>query len=185
MHGRLKQVLARISETPEVEARWLNTVSLLEFTGARKIGRTVADRHPSLEVLQHLLACRRGEGRLDPFEENILGDILVAMDAIDDANQIDAHSSPPRHAQVPDGRPPGRDAVRTIEWQPPGRRAPADRWGWSCQAALRGEEHRLREGSRRPRPHGILGAGSEPSPGRAEPDVISPTPAQAAMVTPS
>ena len=54
MHARLKQVLARISETPEREARWLNTVSLLEFTGARKIGRTVADRHPSLEVLQHL-----------------------------------------------------------------------------------------------------------------------------------
>ena len=54
MHVRLKQVLTRISESSEREARWLNTVSLLEFTGARKIGRTVADRHPSLDVLQHL-----------------------------------------------------------------------------------------------------------------------------------
>ena len=54
MHARLKEVLTRISEDAEREARWLNTVSLLEFTGARKIGRTVADRHPSLEVLQHL-----------------------------------------------------------------------------------------------------------------------------------
>jgi len=54
MHRRLKDVLTRIAELPEREARWLNTVSLLEFTGARKIGRTVADRHPTLEVLQHL-----------------------------------------------------------------------------------------------------------------------------------
>jgi hypothetical protein len=35
---------------------------------------------------------------LNPFEENILGDILVPMDAIDDADQIDAHSTPPRYA---------------------------------------------------------------------------------------
>ena len=54
MHRRLKDVLIRIAERPEREARWLNTVSLLEFTGARKISRTVADRHPTLEVLQHL-----------------------------------------------------------------------------------------------------------------------------------
>jgi len=54
MNRRLKDVLARIAELPEREARWLNTVSLLEFTGARKISRTVADRHPTLEVLQHL-----------------------------------------------------------------------------------------------------------------------------------
>jgi hypothetical protein len=51
---RIHDVLTRIAASPEREARWLNTVSLLEFTGARKISRTVADRHPSLEVLQHL-----------------------------------------------------------------------------------------------------------------------------------
>lgn len=54
MRERLKNVLENISGDSEVEARWLNTVSLLEFVGARKISRTVADRHPSLEVLEHL-----------------------------------------------------------------------------------------------------------------------------------
>jgi hypothetical protein len=51
---RLHDVLTRIAEDPEREARWLNTLSLLEFTGARKISRTVADRHPTLEILEHL-----------------------------------------------------------------------------------------------------------------------------------
>jgi hypothetical protein len=51
---RIQTVLKRISTEPAIEARWLNTLSLLEFIGARKIGRTVADRHPTLEVLGHL-----------------------------------------------------------------------------------------------------------------------------------
>jgi len=54
MRERIQNVLQRIAAEPEREARWLNTVSLLEFIGARKISRTVADRHPTLEVLQHL-----------------------------------------------------------------------------------------------------------------------------------
>lgn len=54
MRDRLRKVLERIALDPAVESRWLNTVSLLEFVGARKISRTVADRHPSLEVLEHL-----------------------------------------------------------------------------------------------------------------------------------
>lgn len=54
MRERLRQVLENIAVNSEIEARWLNTVSLLEFVGARKISRTVADRHPSLEVLEHL-----------------------------------------------------------------------------------------------------------------------------------
>lgn len=54
MRDRIQAVLRQLSQTPEVEARWLNTLSLLEFIGARKISRTVADRHPSLEVLGHL-----------------------------------------------------------------------------------------------------------------------------------
>ena len=39
-----------------------------------------------------VLPGRGGERRLDAFEQDILGDILVAVDAIDDADQIDAHS---------------------------------------------------------------------------------------------
>ncbi|MBJ6760641.1 hypothetical protein JGU66_07685 [Myxococcaceae bacterium JPH2] len=54
MRDRIQAVLRQLAQTPEVEARWLNTLSLMEFIGARKISRTVADRHPSLEVLGHL-----------------------------------------------------------------------------------------------------------------------------------
>ena len=54
MRERIQEVLRRIAQEPSREARWLNTVSLLEFIGARKISRTVADRHPTLEVLSHL-----------------------------------------------------------------------------------------------------------------------------------
>jgi hypothetical protein len=54
MRERIQNVLQRIAAESTREAQWLNTVSLLEFIGARKISRTVADRHPTLEVLQHL-----------------------------------------------------------------------------------------------------------------------------------
>jgi hypothetical protein len=54
MRERIQAVLKQIAAEPTLEARWLNTLSLLEFIGARKISRTVADRHPSLEVLGHL-----------------------------------------------------------------------------------------------------------------------------------
>ncbi|MDC0712031.1 hypothetical protein POL68_26420 [Stigmatella sp. ncwal1] len=54
MRERIQTVLKRIASEPTLEARWLNTLSLLEFIGVRKISRTVADRHPSLEVLGHL-----------------------------------------------------------------------------------------------------------------------------------
>jgi hypothetical protein len=54
MRERIQTLLKQISAEPSLEARWLNTLSLLEFVGARKISRTVADRHPSLEVLWHL-----------------------------------------------------------------------------------------------------------------------------------
>ncbi|MBU8898487.1 hypothetical protein DRW03_18185 [Corallococcus sp. H22C18031201] len=54
MRDRIQAVLRQLAQTPEVEARWLNTLSLMEFIGARKISRTVADRHPTLEVLGHL-----------------------------------------------------------------------------------------------------------------------------------
>lgn len=54
MRDRIQAVLRRLAQSPELEVRWLHTVSLMEFIGARKISRTVADRHPSLEVLAHL-----------------------------------------------------------------------------------------------------------------------------------
>ncbi|WP_240360236.1 hypothetical protein [Pyxidicoccus caerfyrddinensis] len=54
MRDRIQAVLRQLSQTPQLEARWLHTLSLMEFIGARKISRTVADRHPSLEVLGHL-----------------------------------------------------------------------------------------------------------------------------------
>lgn len=51
---RIKEVLAEICSDAEVEARWLNTLSLLEYIGARKIGKTVASSHPQrAEVLDH------------------------------------------------------------------------------------------------------------------------------------
>jgi rubrerythrin len=54
MRNRIQAILRQIAAEPALEARWLNTLSLLEFIGARKISRTIADRHPSLEVLGHL-----------------------------------------------------------------------------------------------------------------------------------
>lgn len=54
MRDRIQAVLRQLAQSPELEARWLHTLSLMEFIGARKISRTVADRHPSLEVLEHL-----------------------------------------------------------------------------------------------------------------------------------
>ncbi|MCI0572904.1 MAG: hypothetical protein L0Y66_19315 [Myxococcaceae bacterium] len=54
MRERTLHVLKALAASPALEARWLHTVSLLEFIGARKISRTVADRHPTREVLEHL-----------------------------------------------------------------------------------------------------------------------------------
>ncbi len=54
MREELKSVLEGITSARQLEAEFLNTLSLLEFTGARKISKTVAEHHPSLEVLDHL-----------------------------------------------------------------------------------------------------------------------------------
>jgi hypothetical protein len=53
MRERLRTVLQHIVADATCEARWLNTLSLLEFVGARKIGRTMAHHHPTVEVLAH------------------------------------------------------------------------------------------------------------------------------------
>ncbi len=49
----MRQVLEAISKDPALEARWLNTLSLLEHIGSRKISKSVCEKHPSLEVLEH------------------------------------------------------------------------------------------------------------------------------------
>jgi len=54
MRDRIQAVLRQLAQSPALEARWLHTLSFMEFIGARKISRTVADRHPTLAVLEHL-----------------------------------------------------------------------------------------------------------------------------------
>lgn len=53
MRNRLKTLLDAITSETEHETKWLNTVSLLEYIGARKIGKTMCQRHPSAVVLDH------------------------------------------------------------------------------------------------------------------------------------
>ncbi len=50
----MRAILERVTQDDALEARWLNTVSMMEHIGARKISRTVAASHPSVEVLEHL-----------------------------------------------------------------------------------------------------------------------------------
>ncbi len=49
----MKEFLERIVRNPAQEARWLNTLSLLEYIGARKIGKTFSKYHPSIDILEH------------------------------------------------------------------------------------------------------------------------------------
>ncbi|MFW5967734.1 MAG: hypothetical protein ACOCV2_09465 [Persicimonas sp.] len=53
MRERFKEILETICADPATEARWLNTLSLLEYIGARKIGKTMCQEHPSAVVLDH------------------------------------------------------------------------------------------------------------------------------------
>lgn len=52
---RIKQTLEGICSDRRLEAKWLNTLSLLEYTGAQKISKSVASTHPERAVvLDHL-----------------------------------------------------------------------------------------------------------------------------------
>lgn len=53
MRDRLRGALRRIVGDAQLEPRWLNTLSYLEYAGARKIMRTVASSHPSAQILEH------------------------------------------------------------------------------------------------------------------------------------
>ena len=50
----IKDVLKKIVSDDVLEARWLKTVSILEYIGSRKISKTVAQKYPILEILEHL-----------------------------------------------------------------------------------------------------------------------------------
>ncbi len=50
----MKKELQVLTGNSHLEARWLNTLSLLEFIGSRKIAKAVCGSHPSLEILEHL-----------------------------------------------------------------------------------------------------------------------------------
>ena len=53
----MKLWLQKIVENPEREVSWLQTLSLLESIGARKIAKTVGQGSPSPEVLEDALQC--------------------------------------------------------------------------------------------------------------------------------
>lgn len=50
----MREVLKKIVSDVSLEARWLKTVSLLEYIGSRKISKTVGQKYPSLDILEHL-----------------------------------------------------------------------------------------------------------------------------------
>lgn len=77
----MKELLQKITAHPLVESRWLNTLSLLEHTGARKIVKTVGEHHPSLQILchtadetRHAYVFRRLSEDLAPHSEYLCAD---------------------------------------------------------------------------------------------------------------
>lgn len=50
----IREILALIVKDVGLEARWLNTLSLLEHIGARKIMKSMGDGHPDSYVLDHV-----------------------------------------------------------------------------------------------------------------------------------
>jgi hypothetical protein len=53
IRAAMKEFLEPIVRNQLHEARWLNTLSLLEYIGARKIGKTFSKFHPSIDILEH------------------------------------------------------------------------------------------------------------------------------------
>ena len=73
MRNALKSVLDGITSARDLEAEFLHTLSLLEFIGARKISRTVAEHHPSLSVLEHLADETRHAAALKKLAVEVYG----------------------------------------------------------------------------------------------------------------
>src|SRR5262249_38237455 len=69
--------------------------------GGRRLAGVAVDPDLDLFSVGIVLLRGRGQRRFDPLEQDLLGDILVAVDAIDDTDQIDAHDTEaPRHAET-------------------------------------------------------------------------------------
>ncbi|MBX7149348.1 hypothetical protein K1X76_09710 [bacterium] len=68
----IKDVLKTIVASPHLEARWLNTLSLLERIGARKISKTVCETHPKAHVLKHLADESRHAFAFKQLSENVM-----------------------------------------------------------------------------------------------------------------
>ncbi len=73
MRDRLKNVLEEITAARVLEAEFLHTLALLEFTGARKISRTVGEHFPTLDVLEHMADETRHAAALKKLAVQIFG----------------------------------------------------------------------------------------------------------------
>ena len=51
--SKMQDVLTRLIADPPRHARWLNTVALLEYTGARKMLKSQASQRMSEMILRH------------------------------------------------------------------------------------------------------------------------------------
>ena len=76
----------------------LRGVHLDPVLGGVDVPGLAIDVDLDLGGIRVVLPGRRGQRRLDPVEQDILGDILVAVNAVHDPDQINAHSIPPRRA---------------------------------------------------------------------------------------
>jgi rubrerythrin len=97
MRDRLKKLLDTITDDTNAEARWLNTLSLLEYIGARKIGRTMCREHPSAVVLDHWADETRHAYAFKQLCEMVSGgecdDYLCKEEAINYFQQLDERAS--------------------------------------------------------------------------------------------
>lgn len=73
MRQRIKAVLRAVANDYRTESRWLHTLSYLEFVGARKIGRTVASSHPTVDVLDHLADETRHAAAFKKLAAHVIG----------------------------------------------------------------------------------------------------------------
>lgn len=74
MRDKLKNVLDEITAARTLEAEFLHTLALLEFTGVRKISRTMAEHFPTLSVLDHLAVGSRNAATFKRLATEIFGE---------------------------------------------------------------------------------------------------------------
>ena len=53
MNNKLKNIISAVVQNDEQHARWLNTLSMMENTGARKISASEHKNHVTLMILKH------------------------------------------------------------------------------------------------------------------------------------